>query len=103
MYGGLWGRADLPCPADRPIHLPRARRKAAGSDTPVGAGAAGRRPEARGRARIRRELRGLRRAQGLAADDAGRLSGRPLHSRAVDAGDGLGRGDPGQAGAHNYQ
>jgi transposase InsO family protein len=79
-----------------PIHLSRARRAAAGLDTPVDAGAAGRRPEARGRARIRRELRGLRRAQGLAADDAGRLSGRPLHSRAVDARDGLSRGDPGQ-------
>ena len=34
----LWGRADLPCPADHPIYLPRARRAVTGSDTPIGAG-----------------------------------------------------------------
>jgi putative transposase len=43
------------------------------------AGTAGCGPQARGRARVRRELRGLRRAQGLAADDAGGLCDRPLH------------------------
>jgi putative transposase len=33
-----WGRADLPRPADRPIHLRRARRAATRSDTLVGSG-----------------------------------------------------------------
>lgn len=36
-YGG---RADLAGSADRPIHLPRARPGATGSDTATGAGAA---------------------------------------------------------------
>lgn len=37
----------------------------------------------------------------MAADDAGGLSDRPLYGRSADAQDGLGRSDPGQAGAHN--
>ncbi|KAK0359009.1 hypothetical protein LTR94_032984, partial [Friedmanniomyces endolithicus] len=56
----LWGRADLPCSADRPIHLPRARREAAGSNTPVDAGTTGCGSQARDCTRVRRELRGLR-------------------------------------------
>lgn len=70
----LWGRADLPRPADRPIHLPRARRAATGSDTPVGAGAAGCGSEAEDRMRVRRELRGLRRAQGRGSSTLPSLS-----------------------------
>lgn len=88
----LWGRADLPRPADRPIRLPRACRAATGSDTLVGADAAGCGTQARDRARVRRELRGLQRAQGLAADDAGRLSGCSLYGCSVNARNGLGRG-----------
>ena len=59
--------------------------------------------EARDRPCVRRELRGIRRAQGLAADDAGGLPDRPLHRRAADVRDGSGRRDPGQAGAHDHQ
>ena len=36
-------------------------------------------------ARVRRDLRGLRRAQGMAADDAGGRAPRPLYGRSVDA------------------
>lgn len=36
----------------------------------------------------------------VAADDAGRFSDSALYGRTADARDGLGRGDPGQAGAH---
>ena len=55
------------------------RRAAAGCYAPVGSGAGGPGSEARDRPCVRRELRGVRRAQGLAADDAGGFpSDRPL-------------------------
>ena len=53
--------------------------------------------------RLRRELRGLRRAQGLAADAARGLRRRPLHGGAADARDGPAGRDPRQAGAHDDQ
>lgn len=54
-------------------------------------------------ARVRRELRGLRRAQGLAADDTEVRARRPLYGHATDARNELGRSDPRQAGAHHDQ
>ena len=54
-------------------------------------------------ARLRRELRGLRRAQGLAAAAARGLRRRPLHGRAADAEPGPAGRDPRQAGAHHDQ
>ena len=54
-----------------------------------GTGAAGRCTEDRDPARVRGELRRLRRAQGLAAVAARGLDGRPLHGRAADGGLGL--------------
>jgi len=74
-----------------------------GSDTPVGARTARCCSQARDRARVRREFRGLRCAQGLAADDTGGRARRPMYGRATDARDGPGRRDPGQAGAHHDQ
>ena len=67
---GAWGRADLQGAADRPIDLPRPCRQAGRSREAVGAGEAGCGPEAGDRPRLRRELRGLWRAQGLAATAA---------------------------------
>ena len=46
---------------------------------------------------------GLWRSQGLAAAEARRLRCCALHRGASDAGHGLARGDPGQAGAHDDQ
>ena len=63
-----WGRADLPCSADCPIYLPRARRAATVAETPVGEDTAQCCSQARDRTCVRRELRGQRHAQGLAAD-----------------------------------
>ena len=62
-----WGRADLQGVADRPIDLPRPCRQAGRPDEAVGASEAGCGPEAGDRPRVRGELRGLWRAQGLAA------------------------------------
>lgn len=53
--------------------------------------------------RVRPELRGLRRPQGLAADDARGLPGRPLHHRAADARYGSTGRDQGQAGSHDEE
>ena len=57
------------------------------------------RPCGRDRARVRGELPGLRRAQGLAAAAARGHRRCPLHGRAPDARDGSARRDPRQAGA----
>lgn len=53
--------------------------------------------------RVRRELRGLRRPQGLAADDARGLPGRPLHHRVADARYGSTGRDPRQAGSNDEE
>jgi transposase len=91
QQGPLWGRADLPSPADRPIHLPcrqptaclgssRARRPAQGRDHP-GAG---------------RALRGLGCRQGLAAAAPRSDHGGRLHRGAAPARAGPGRCPPWQ-------
>ncbi len=54
-------------------------------------------------ARVRRELRGLPHAQGLAADDAGGLCGCALYRGKADAREGLGRSNLWQADAHDHQ
>ena len=65
----------------------RADPDQAAGPSQAGCGAHGRDP-----ARVRGELPRLRRAQGLAAARPRGDRGRPLHGRAADAGDGLGRG-----------
>src|SRR6202161_3579530 len=93
---GAWGRADLQGLADRPLDLPRPCRQAARSSQAVGPRQAGCRAEDRGSARVRRELPGLWRAQGLAAAQARRLRRCPLYRGATDAGHGFARGRPRQ-------
>ncbi len=76
------GSRELPnpiAPSTYRDHVAKRRSREA-----VGAGEAGLGPEAGDRARLRRELRGLWRAQGLAADAARRLRRRALHGRAAD-------------------
>jgi transposase-like protein len=48
ITGGLRDRADLPCTADRPVHLPRSCSQAARSGQTVGSGAVRRRTGDRG-------------------------------------------------------
>ena len=84
--GVAWGRADLQGAADRPVDLPRAWRQAAPIPAEaVGAGEAGLALKPEIAPGLRGELRGLRRAQGLAADAARGLRRGPLHGRAPDA------------------
>ena len=78
---GARGRADLQGAADRPVDLPRPYRPARRSGQAARRGRARRRPEGRDPARLRGELRRLRRAQGLAAAAARGLRRRPLHRR----------------------
>lgn len=66
-------------------------------------GPPGPRVEARDRPRVRRELRGLRRAQGLATNGSRGPCRRPLQRGAIDAGDGPAGGDSRQACAHDDQ
>ena len=95
-------RTCLPRVADRPVDLSCACRPP-GRPVPIaGAHAAGCGPGDRGTPRVQRELRRLRRAQGVAADDARELRCRPLHDLASDAGDGAQRRRPRQARAHHH-
>src|ERR1035437_595855 len=64
---GPWGRADLQGLADRPLDLPCRCRQARQSGEALHASEAGYGAEVGDRPRLRGELRGLWRAQGLAA------------------------------------
>lgn len=98
---GLWGRADLQSAADRPVNLPRSCLAPWRSDQALDPGEAGCCPVAGGPAVFRRELPGLWRAQGLAADEARGTSTRSLHRGAPDAKRGSARCDPRKAHAHH--
>ena len=100
---GAWGRADLQGAADRPFDLSCACRPARRSGQIIGAGEAGCRPEAGGSAGIRRELRRLWCAQGLAAADARRPRCCPLHGGTADASRGFAGRDSRQAGQNHDQ
>ncbi len=67
---GVWGRADLQGPADRPVDVSCACRPTARCVAAIGASKTRRGLAARGGSGVRRELRGLWSAQGLATDDA---------------------------------
>src|SRR3981081_1884963 len=79
-----WGRADLQGLADSPLALPRRCRDARRPGEALRALEAGYGAEAGDRPRLCGELRGLWRAQGLAAIAARELCRCPLHRGAGD-------------------
>ncbi len=81
----LRGRADLRGAADRPVDVLRSEGPGGRSGAPAAAIAARRAAGGRDPARVRRELRRLRRPQGVAAARPRRDRGRPLHGGAADA------------------
>ena len=89
----LRGRADLPTAADRPVDVPCPCHRPTRAGPGVRPRPAGRRAAPRDRAGARRELRRLRRAQGVEAAASRGRRGGPVHRGAADASDGVaGRG-----------
>ena len=99
--GGSWGRADLPDAADRPFHLLRSPGQTGGAVAQIRSVATRRCPAPGDPARLRGELPGLRRAQGLAAAEARRLRCRPVHRGAADEGPWASGRNPGEAGQNH--
>ena len=83
-----WGRADLPRAADRPVDLSRSSRAPRRSRKGAGAGATRHGAMREGRARLRRELSGLWRPQGLATACTGGRGCGAVHGRKADEDDG---------------
>jgi len=88
------GRIDLRDIADRPVDVVPPQSAAAGRYEAIGAGAARRGVPCRHSARLGCESPGLWTAEGLEAAAPRGTPGRPLHGRAVDAGDGPARREP---------
>ena len=99
--GDSRGRADLQSDADRPVDVPRARGPAGRPRQAVGTGQERRGADGRDPPRVRRELRRLRGAQGVAAArPRGHRCGL-LHGGAPDARHGPAGGRAGEKGPHH--
>ena len=100
---GLRGRANLQGAADCPVHLPRPGGPAHRPGETATQSQARPGPDGRYPTRIRRELRRLRRAQGVAPARAGGKRGRPMHGGPLDAQGGPARGRTRPRGPNHRQ
>src|SRR3989338_1004852 len=89
--GWVWGRADLPGLADRPVDVLSAQGAARGSGSALGACTSGRRAETRHSTHLDRAFPGVWAAQGVAADGPRRSPRGALSRTPVDARDGARR------------